>query len=121
MEVFKRFAFDKVLLVNTLLLLILGIIMVFSSSAILAGEKYRQSFYFLTNQIIAAVFGLVLMVIVASVREPFFTMTRLIYLATALTFLLLVLCLFMPPSANTTAGFSLWECGFNRRSWPRSS
>lgn len=29
MEVFKRFAFDKVLLVNTLLLLILGIIMVF--------------------------------------------------------------------------------------------
>lgn len=100
MEVFKRFAFDKVLLVNTLLLLILGIIMVFSSSAILASEKYRQSFYFLTNQIVAAVFGLILMVIVASIREPFFTMTRLIYLATAVTFLLLVLCLVMPPSAN---------------------
>lgn len=100
MEVFKRFAFDKVLLINTLLLLILGIIMVFSSSAILAGEKYRQSFYFLTNQIVAAVFGLFLMVIVASIREPFFTMTRLIYLATAFTFLLLVLCLLMPPMAN---------------------
>ncbi|MGB9907756.1 MAG: FtsW/RodA/SpoVE family cell cycle protein [Candidatus Saccharicenans sp.] len=100
MEVFKRFAFDKVLLLNTLLLLILGIIMVFSSSAILAGEKYRQSFYFLTNQILAAGFGLMLLLIVASIRTPFFTMTRLIYLATALTFALLVLCLVMPPAAN---------------------
>ncbi|MGB9892988.1 MAG: putative lipid II flippase FtsW [Candidatus Saccharicenans sp.] len=100
MEVFKKFAFDKVLLVNTLLLLVLGIIMVFSSTAILAGEKYRQSFYFLTHQVIAAAFGLALMVAITSLRNPFFTITRLIYIATAGTFILLLLCLVMPPVAN---------------------
>jgi len=100
MEVFKRFGFDKVLLINTILLLILGIIMVFSSTAILAGEKYRQSFYFLTHQIIAAIFGLVLLIAISSIKSPFFTVPRVIYVATAGTFVLLLLCLVMPPVAN---------------------
>jgi len=100
METFKRFGFDKILFINTIFLLILGIIMVFSSSAILAGEKYRQSFYFLTQQIMAAAFGLVLMLLVASIKSPLFTLTRLVYLLTAFTFILLLLCLVMPPIAN---------------------
>jgi cell division protein FtsW len=101
MEGFKRLSFDKFLLASTLGLLILGIIMVFSSSAVLAGEKYRQSFYFLTQQIIAAIFGLILMAFIASFRNPFFTLTKLVYLATGATFLLLLFCLVMPPVANT--------------------
>ncbi len=100
MEVFKRFAFDKALMMTTILLLIAGVTMVFSSSAILAGEKYQQSFYFLTNQVIAAVFGLILVIIIASVKSPFFTMPKLIYLATILTFILLVMCLAMPARAG---------------------
>lgn len=112
MEVFKKYSFDKILLVNTLFLLILGIIMVFSSSAILAGEKYHQSFYFLTQQIIAAVFGSILMVAIASIRSPFFTLTKLVYLATGTTFLLLLLCLVMPPVANTHRWVQLFGVRF---------
>ncbi|MGC9055492.1 MAG: putative lipid II flippase FtsW [Candidatus Saccharicenans sp.] len=100
MEVFKKYSFDKLLFVATIGLFIYGIIMVFSSSAILAGEKYRQSFYFLTQQMIAGIFGLILMLVIASVRQPFFTLSKLIYLFTGLTLVLLFLCFLMPPAAN---------------------
>lgn len=112
MEVFKKFSFDKLLFFNTIALLIFGIIMVFSSSAILAGEKYHQSFYFLTQQIIAAIFGSILMVIIASIRQPFFTLTKVVYLATGLTFLLLLLCLVMPPVANAHRWIQLFGIRF---------
>ncbi|MDD8020503.1 MAG: putative lipid II flippase FtsW [Acidobacteriota bacterium] len=101
MEVFRRYSFDKALLIITLLLLLTGIIMVFSSSAILAGEKYHQSFYFLTQQIIAAIAGLILMMFIANFRHPFFTLNRLVNLATGFTLLLLLFCLVMPPVAGT--------------------
>lgn len=101
MEALRRFAFNKLLLFLTLGLVVLGIIMVFSSSAILAAERYRQSFYFLTNQIAAAVAGLVLMLAVASLREPVFIRTRFIQLITGFTFALLLLCYLMPASAGT--------------------
>jgi cell division protein FtsW len=114
MEVFKRFAFDKALMTATVFLLFAGIIMVFSSSAILAAEKYRQSFYFLTNQIVAAVFGLILMIVIAYIKNPFFTTTRLIYLGTLLTFILLLLCLAMPPMA----GAQRWVQFFGLRFQP---
>ncbi len=100
MEVFRRYSFDKTLLATTMALVLIGIIMVFSSSVILAAEKYHQSFYFLTQQIVAAICGLVIMVITASIRQPFFTLKRLVYLATGFTFLLLLLCLVMPPVAG---------------------
>jgi len=101
MEIFKRFSFDLWLLIITIALVLFGILMVFSSSAILAGEKYRQSFYFLSQQIMAAVTGLILMLVVAYLKNPFFTLPRLVYLATGLTFGLLLMCFVMPPVANT--------------------
>lgn len=100
MEVFRRYSFDKALLAATVFLLLSGIIMVFSSSVILAGEKYHQSFYFFIQQIIAALAGLVLMFIIISIRTPFFTLRRLVYVATGFTLLLLLLCLAMPPVAG---------------------
>jgi len=100
MEVFRRYSFDKTLFIRTLALVLIGIIMVFSSSVILAAEKYQQSFYFLTQQIVAAIAGLIMMIIIASIRQPFFTWKRLVYLATAFTFVLLLLCLAMPPVAG---------------------
>lgn len=101
MEGFRRFSFDFWLLFITVALVLFGILMVFSSSAILAGEKYRQSFYFLSQQIMAAVAGIILMLIVASIRKPLFTLQKAVYLATGLTFALLLLCFIMPPVAGT--------------------
>jgi cell division protein FtsW len=112
MEVFKRFSFDVWLLINTIILVLFGILMVFSSSAILAGEKYRQSFYFLSQQIMAGVAGLILMLVVASLKKPFFTLTKIVYLATGLTLALLLLCFAMPSIANTHRWIQLFGVRF---------
>ncbi|MBC7363178.1 MAG: cell division protein FtsW [Candidatus Aminicenantes bacterium] len=112
MEVFKRFSFDLWLLFITIILVLFGILMVFSSSAILAGEKYRQSFYFLSQQIMAALAGLILMLVVASLKKPFFALTKIVYLATGLTFVLLLLCFIMPPVANTHRWVQLFGVRF---------
>ncbi|MCI4445378.1 MAG: putative lipid II flippase FtsW [Candidatus Aminicenantes bacterium] len=112
MEIFKKYSFDKLLFFSTIALLIYGIIMVFSSSAILAAEKYRQSFYFLTQQIVAGIFGLILMLVIASIRQPFFTWSKAVYLITGISFALLLLCFLMPPAANAHRWVQLFGLRF---------
>jgi cell division protein FtsW (lipid II flippase) len=56
MEIFKPFGFDKPTAGITLALLVVGFTMVFSSSAVLAEQKYNQSLYFLIQQLIKQLF-----------------------------------------------------------------
>jgi len=60
MEIFRPYGFDKPLFFTTLIMIALGLIMVYSSSAILASEKYENSFHFFINQSIAAGIGIIL-------------------------------------------------------------
>ena len=60
MEIFRPYGFDKTLLIITLILLVVGFIMVYSSTANLATEKYHQSFHFFIQQIIGASAGIAL-------------------------------------------------------------
>ena len=46
MELRRLFSFDKPLIVVTVILLLIGIVMVFSSSVVLASEKYHRPFPF---------------------------------------------------------------------------
>ena len=46
MEFFRQYKFDKTLFLSTLALLAIGIIMIFSASAIMASEKFQQPFHF---------------------------------------------------------------------------
>lgn len=54
-------SFDLWLLFVTLLLVLVGIVMVFSSSAVLAQQNYRDTYYFLKKQIFFLVLGLALL------------------------------------------------------------
>jgi len=101
MEIFRPFGFDKILFLSTLVLITVGSIMVFSSSGILASEKYHQPFYFLINQIIGAVMGLGLIVFIISIRKPFYQNSLFIYGLLFLSLMLLVFCLFMPAVGQT--------------------
>ncbi len=101
MEIFRPFGFDKILFLTTLILIAIGSIMVFSSSGILASEKYHQPFYFLINQIIGALIGLGLIVFIISIRKPFYQYSLFIYGLLFLSLILLVLCLFMPAVGQT--------------------
>jgi len=101
MEIFRRYGFDKPLAGLMLILSILGIVMVFSSSAVPASEKYKQTFYFFINQILGVVVGMGLIFWLISLKRPFYQNQYLVYGLTAVTLGLLVLCFLMPSHANT--------------------
>lgn len=48
---------DAILLIVTLVLVTIGLVMVYSTSAVVAHERYRDSFYFLKRQVAWAVIG----------------------------------------------------------------
>lgn len=101
MEIFRRYGFDKVLALSALTLLILGLIMVFSSSAVLAAERYQQSFYFFIHQVGGVVLGLGIVLVILSSKTPFYQKPLIIYGMILSSFLLLALALIMPTIGNT--------------------
>jgi cell division protein FtsW len=101
MEIFKPLGFDKPIAGITVVLLVVGFVMVFSSSAVLAGEKYNQSLYFLIHQLIGAAAGIVLIVIILSIRRPFFQDPYLTYGLLLVSLALLAACFVMPTVART--------------------
>lgn len=101
MEIFRPYGFDKILFFSTLILIIIGAIMVFSSSGILASEKYHQPFHFLINQTIGAGIGIAFILLILPLRKPFYQNPYFVYGLLFLSLVLLSLCLFMPAVGNT--------------------
>jgi cell division protein FtsW len=101
MEIFRPYGFDKTLFFTVLILLALGLIMVYSSSAILSNESYQNSFHFFINQGIVAGIGLILIFLMLPIRKPFYQNAYIVYGFLLLSLLLLVLCLLMPALAKT--------------------
>jgi cell division protein FtsW len=101
METFRPGGFDKTLFIIVLLLVAGGIVMVFSSSGVLAGEKYSQPFYFLAQQALGAAVGIGLLVALIRVRSPFFRNPVVVHGLLILAGGLLLLCFLMPSVAGT--------------------
>ena len=101
METHRRLSFDKPLFAVTLLLLVIGIVMVFSSSAVLAGVKYKQPLHFLIQQVIGTVTGLVLVFLLLSVKRTVFQNPMVVYGLLLFSAALLMLCFAMPTIART--------------------
>lgn len=83
--------FDIYLLTATLLLVFIGMVMVFSSSAVLARETYQDGYYFLKKEIVFVIAGFVLMAIAK--RTPYRVYWKFIYPMLGVTFFLLVMVL----------------------------
>ncbi len=96
----QRFGFDKTLFFTALILVVVGVIMVFSASGVLAGNRYHQSLYFLIQQAAGAAVGLVLALIVMSLRRPIFLSPTIVYGFLAVTVFLLAYCYAMPAVRN---------------------
>jgi len=101
MEIFRPYGFDKGLFFTTIVLMTLGLVMVFSASGVAAAEKYNQPFHFLVPQLIGAAAGLGLILIVLSVRKPFYQHPVFIIGFLLVTLGLLLLCFMMPSVAKT--------------------
>jgi len=57
----KRVAMDHTLLIVTMILALVGLVMVFSASAVVAGNRFQDSGYFLKRQLAWLTFGFVLL------------------------------------------------------------
>jgi len=96
---------DNLLLLSVLALLSVGIIMVYSTSSILALRSHNDEYYFLKKQLVFASLGVLLLVAMA--RFPYQYLTKLAYPILALSILGLVLVL-IPHLGSRLGGSMRW-------------
>jgi cell division protein FtsW len=97
----KRVGVDKWMFFTTLLLVVVGLVMVFSASAVVAQERYHSPYAFVGRQAGWAFAGVLAMVALMNVDSSFYKTKRFIYTALAVAGLLLVSVFFFPGSHNT--------------------
>jgi cell division protein FtsW len=103
---------DRILFFVTLVLVGFGVAMVFSSSAIVAKEKFGDPNYFSLKQLIFAALGLAVMFVVMKVDYHKYRHPAVVFSLLAVVVALMVLVFFLPTAANThrwiqLAGFSM--------------
>ena len=108
----KKLKPDRILFLVTLVLVGFGVAMVFSSSAIVAKEKFGDPNYFSLKQLISATLGLAVMFVIMKVDYHVYRHPAMVFSVLAMVVALLVLVFFLTASANThrwiqLSGFSV--------------
>jgi len=93
-----RVGVDKWLFFTTLLLVVVGLVMVFSASAVVAQERFNSPYAFVGRQAGWAFAGVLAMLVLMQVDSNFYKSTRFIYTALGVTTLLLASVFFFPGS-----------------------
>jgi cell division protein FtsW len=101
-----RLTVDPILLAAVLGLLCLGLVMVYSASAVMALEKTGSGFYFLQRQLVAALVGLLAMA--TALKLGYRRLARLAYPLLVLTVLLLVALVLVPGVGTVVGGARRW-------------
>jgi cell division protein FtsW len=97
----KLVGVDKWLFFTTLLLVVVGLVMVFSASAVVAQERYHSPYMYVGRQAGWALAGVLVMVLLMNIDASRYKSPRFIYPAICVTTLLLVMVFFVPGSHNT--------------------
>lgn len=97
----KRVGIDKWLFITTVLLVLFGLVMVFSASAVVAKERYGSAYYFVVKQSAWAFLGLLTMVVLMRVNYRRYNSPSVIFPCVAITTLLLLSAFFMRDSHHT--------------------
>ena len=97
----KRAGVDKWMFFITVLLIVAGLVMVFSASAVVAQERYHSPYTFVGKQAGWALAGVLVLLLLSHIDYSFYRSPRFIYPALCVTTFLLVLVFFMPGSHNT--------------------
>ena len=97
----KLVGVDKWLFFTTLLLVVVGLAMVFSASAVVAQERYHSEFADVGRQAGWALAGVLAMVVLMNIDASRYKSPRFIYPALCVTTILLVMVFFVPGSHNT--------------------
>ena len=97
----KRVGVDKWLFGVTVLLVFIGLLMVFSASAVMAQDRYGSPYTFVRSQAVAAVLGLIAMIVVMRIDYRRFNRPIVVFPAVAITTLLLLGVFLLRDSHNT--------------------
>ena len=97
----KRVGIDKWLFASTLLLVVLGVLMVFSASALMAGEKFGSPYHFFLRQLGWALAGLAAMAGLMNVDYRHWKRPEIVFTFLGVTTLLLVSVFFLDRAHNT--------------------
>jgi cell division protein FtsW len=97
----KRVSVDRVLFIVTLLLVFIGLVMVFSASAVMAKERYGSAYFFLLRQMGWAVVGIVAMVIAMKVDYRRYKHPAVVFSLIGVTSLMLISVFFLDRAHNT--------------------
>ncbi len=97
----KRVSVDRWLFTVTMLLVFVGLVMVFSASAVMAQERFGSEYAFLSKQLIWAGVGLIAMVVTMRLDYRRYKHPALVFSLMGLTTLLLISVFFLDRSHNT--------------------
>src|SRR6266852_51631 len=97
----KRVSVDRVLFIVTLLLVFVGLVMVFSASAVMAKEKYHSGYFFLLRQMGWAIAGFIAMMIGMRIDYKRLKHPAVVFSMLGLTTLMLISVFFLDRMHNT--------------------
>ena len=107
----RKLKSDKVLFMATLLLVCSSIVMVYSASALVALERYKQADFFLTKQVMWAVLGVAVLAVVMRIDYRAYRNEGFVWGLLGAVGLLLVAVLFSPPVNGTRRWFGIGGLG----------
>ena len=97
----KLVGVDKWMFFTTMLLVVVGLVMVFSASAVVAQERFHSPYTFVGKQALWALAGVVALFVLMHIDSNLYKSPRFIYPALCVTTMLLVMVYFFPGSHNT--------------------
>jgi cell division protein FtsW len=97
----KDFKIDKVLIAITTILVLFGLIMLYSTTMILAKGKYSDSYFFLKKQLIWLGLGLLIMIIISLFKYPLYLNNKIVYICMALATISLISVFFFGKINNS--------------------
>ena len=97
--------FDSILLIATLILVGIGIVMVYSASAIIAEDRFNNEYFFLKRQVVFALISIVTMFIVTKIDHQLYKRTAYAILGISILSLILVL---VPGIGSKIGGSTRW-------------
>jgi cell division protein FtsW len=97
----KRVSVDRWMFVVTTTLVFIGLVMIFSASAVMAKERYGWAYEFLVKQLVWAVGGLAAMIVAMKVNYKRLQSPALVFTILGITTLLLIAVFFLGRSHGT--------------------
>ncbi|MFQ5735353.1 MAG: putative lipid II flippase FtsW [Thermodesulfobacteriota bacterium] len=96
---------DRLLIISTLLLVAAGVVMVYSTSYIMAMNRFGDKYFFVKKHLTFAVAGVIFFIV--AVRVPYGVYRKMAYPILILAILLLV-CIYVPGFGFTAGGARRW-------------